>query len=222
MPYPRRTESADARAALMAMLPSQFPLEPATISRIRTRYLQAERPSPYRVPTSLSASSKSKQSEPKFKRNSPPGKCRAARLESSLGLGWGAFLKDETLRTLDGTVVRAAQTRTPVIALPPPCAGDSMRDCCFTERDADRSVLCSSNNSSSGGVRGGEDSEMPSCGAFANFDCELYTPFDDLEMPAAPLWVHDPLYLGGRDDVKAADEMFMMFIQLDETCMEVD
>jgi hypothetical protein len=63
---------------------------------------------------------------------------------------------------------------------------------------------------------------MPSCGAFTNFDCELYTPFDDLEMPAAPLWVHDPLYLGGRDDVKAADEMFMMFIQLDETCMEVD
>jgi hypothetical protein len=208
----------------MAMLPSQFPLElDNIIPRIRPRYLQAERPSPYyRVPTSLSASSKSKKSEPKSKRNSPPGKCRAARLESSLGLGWGAFLKDETLRTLDGTVVRAAQTRTPVFALPPPCTGDSIRDCCFTERDADRSVLCPSNNSSSDGVRGGEDCEMSSCGAFANFDCELYTPFDDLEMPAAPHWVHDPLYLGGRDDVKAADEMFMMFIQLDETCMEVD
>jgi hypothetical protein len=77
---------------------------------------------------------------------------------------------------------------------------------------------------------------MPSCGAFAkfDFDFDLYTPspFDDPSMPAAPppLWVpheHDPLHLGlgaRRDDMKAADEMFAMFIQLDEleTCMEVE
>ncbi|KAJ7359275.1 hypothetical protein DFH08DRAFT_407650 [Mycena albidolilacea] len=236
MSYPRPTESADARAALMAMLPSQSPLELDSTPRIGTHYLQAERPSPYHVPTSACVS----PSKPKSKRNSPPGKCRAARLGSSLG--WGAFLKDETLRTLDGTVVRAAQTRTPVFTLPCPYAGDKlsqasmMRDCWFTERDAyasspDRSVLFpSKNNASWDGVR--EDREMPSCGAFAKFDFDLYTPspFDDPSMPAAPLplWVpheHDPLHLGARrDDVKAADEMFAMFIQLDEleTCMEVD
>jgi hypothetical protein len=144
-------------------------------------------------------------------------------------LGWGAFLKDETLRTLDGTVIRAPQTRTPVFTLPCPYAGDKlsqasmMRDCWFTERDAyasspDRSVLCPSKNNAS----------------FAKFDFDLYTPspFDDPSMPAAPppLWVpheHDPLHLclgARRDDVEAADEMFAMFIQLDEleTCMEVD
>ncbi|KAF7344629.1 Ribonucleoside-diphosphate reductase [Mycena sanguinolenta] len=45
--YPRTRESADARAALMAKLPSQFPLESDNLScSIRTRYLQAERYNP--------------------------------------------------------------------------------------------------------------------------------------------------------------------------------
>ncbi|KAF8138068.1 hypothetical protein K438DRAFT_725478 [Mycena galopus ATCC 62051] len=218
MPCPRSRESADACAALMAKLPSQFPLESDNIACLRTRYLQAERPKPYRVPASS-------------ERNAM-GKCRKTRLVSSFG--WGAFLKDETLRTPEGRVVRVAQgprpTPTPVFSLPRIRHSDESllsRDC-HVARDAssqDCPMVFLSRSSATtieGGRgrcgKGSDDGEMPS---WETFDSD-YSPID-LDMPVAPYWVHGQVHSGGNEDqscVKAADDMFTMFI--DHTCMEVD
>ncbi|KAF7360354.1 hypothetical protein MVEN_00765100 [Mycena venus] len=215
MLYPQRTrESADARAALMARLPSQYPLEFDDITRIRTRYLQAERRKPYRVPTSS-------------KRNLM-GECRKRRLASSLG--WGAFLKDETLRTPEGKVVRLAQEPCPIFTLP--CVAQKLSEECLLRRDCrmtgdtvapDCIMSLRTDLSSQGlnGVRrlsvdGEDDCEMPS------WESSDYTS-PDMEMDsAASYWgcgAPESGEIGEQLCVKAADEMFMMFI--DETCMEV-
>ncbi|KAJ7686722.1 hypothetical protein B0H17DRAFT_709241 [Mycena rosella] len=93
MPHPhdsRDREPSDARAALMERLLSQFPpYLDGGATRTRSRHLQAERPSPYRVPT-----------------RRLPTECRKNQVIPSLGCG--AFLKDETLRSPEGVIIRAA------------------------------------------------------------------------------------------------------------------
>jgi len=156
------------------------------------------------------------------------GQCRETRLASSLG--WGAFLKDETLRTPEGKVMRVAQgpcpIPTPVFSLP--CIGHKLseecllpQDCCMAgDASSQDCTMSFTTDSSSTGIeafrrRSGDDCEMPSWDAFN------YSPLD-IEMNPAPDWGHGPLELGGSGEqlcVKTADEMFMMFI--DETCMDV-
>ncbi|KAJ6487985.1 hypothetical protein C8R45DRAFT_995096 [Mycena sanguinolenta] len=219
-PYPRTRESADARAALMAKLPSQFPLESDNIScSIRNLRLQAERQNPYRVRVSST--------------RNPTKKCRKTRLESSLG--WGAFLMGETLRTIDGNLVRVAQepcpTRTSALSLPclrvrlsqedlPP------RDCRVARATNSRrcSMLFAESSTAFDGGRcgNGRTDDMPSCGAL---DSDYNCPDTKMD-PIAPCWEQRPLDFASRVHseeqlcIQAADDMFMMFI--DETCMEVD
>ncbi|KAJ7266993.1 hypothetical protein B0H12DRAFT_1099098, partial [Mycena haematopus] len=214
-PYPRIRESADACAALMAKLHSQFPLDSDNMAHsIRTRYLQAERHKPYRLPVSS-------------KRNAT-GKCRKTRPVSSLG--WGAFLKDETLRTPEGKVVRVAQEPCPTrTSISLPCvrtrlSGQSIlprEHCLAREAPQDCAMSLATPLDERRCGNGDDDDEMLSCGAFDSNQSPL-----DLEMdPVVPCWERSSLHHSGEVEdserlcIQAADDMFVMFI--DETCMEV-
>lgn len=225
MPRPhdlRIRESADARAALMANLNSQFP---PYLDTARSRYLQAERPKPYRV-----------RGWPKRRMLA---ECRSSRPVPSFG--WGAFLKDETLRTPQGKLVRAAKgpcpTRNPIdpslgcnptrpsIEARGPlrrhCADASARDCLMPlwvdpptkiPRAQQRcssvpQVDCTE-----------QDCEMPPRG---NFEYGTFRMDAAASKRNCPL--RQPTYESEMSDhlcFKAADEMFCMFI--DHSCMEED
>ncbi|KAJ7666214.1 hypothetical protein DFH06DRAFT_1186197 [Mycena polygramma] len=211
MPYPHRAqEPADARAALMANLASKSPLHIDRVARTQRRHLQAERPTPYRVLV-----------RPK---QSLTGECRKTRL-----LGWGAFLKDETLRTPHGTVVRAAQGPCPEFSLP--CAKDPLslwqeasieglgnlrrRRCTAKDDSALDCVMSSPDPPSTRPARDGDCEMPPWCSADDS-------PFELKTESHPPKWGHDAPESDVMGDLlcaRAADEMFFMFI--DEAYMEV-
>ncbi|KAJ7108497.1 hypothetical protein C8R44DRAFT_802849 [Mycena epipterygia] len=225
MPRPqdfRIRESADARAALMANLHSQLP---PYLDTARSRYLQAERPKPYRVP-----------GRPKRRLLA---ECRRSRPLPSLG--WGAFLKDEALRTPQGKLIRAAKgpcpARNPIDPSPRcnptrpsiedwgplrrHCADDGVRDCCMPLwRDPPIKIPRAQRRCSSPSQVDctEQDCEMPprdifECGTFRT---DAATSKRNLTFP-------QPTYESEMPDhlcVKAADEMFCMFI--DDSCMEED
>jgi hypothetical protein len=60
----------------------------------------------------------------------------------------------------------------------------------------------------------GDDCEMPS------WETSDYSPFELRIESTVPLGGHESGGMGDQITVKAADELFMMFI--DETCMEVE
>ncbi|KAJ6470087.1 hypothetical protein C8R47DRAFT_1149433 [Mycena vitilis] len=217
MPYPHRAqEPSDARAALMANLASKSPLHFDRVARTQRRHLQAERPTPYRVLV-----------RPK---QSLTGECRKTRL-----LGWGAFLKDETLRTPHGTVVREAQGPCPRYSLP--CAKEPLslwqeasieelgtlrrRRCAGTDGSVLDCVMSPPDPPSTRPTWPlrvhDDDCEMPPWSS-ADPDDSSY----ELQMEFPPRrWGHDAPEFGVMGDIscaKAADEMFLMFI--DEDCME--
>jgi len=220
MPYPHDflvQEPADARAALMAKIPSPY-LD--GVAR-RSRYLQAERPRPYRVPA--------RPKRPLLV------ECRKAR---RVVLGWGAFLKDETLRSPEGNVVRVTEgpCRTRPLL---PCVKQRPSDDCHLPL---RRTLRQDSNSDEG------DCSMPfwsgpatlttqqRCNALrasctsrdsGEDDCAmpdrttLEYPDFRIELPKCfpPLQtVYEPEGMSDQSCVKAADEMFIMFI--DENCMD--
>ncbi|KAJ7927580.1 hypothetical protein B0H13DRAFT_1970980 [Mycena leptocephala] len=215
MPYPHRsTEPADARAALMANLSSQ--------------------PTPYCRPA-------------RPKRNLI-GECRKTRQLPSLG--WGAFLKDETLRTPQGKIVRMAQGPCPSRALvfSLPCTRQPLSEECLSAlrqklsieegsswgcqscRGDDSAHDCTMSfptDSPCTGMEGvkrrrGWELTQGSCD-----DCEMpsretsdYSPFELRIESTVPPGGHESGGMGDQITVKAADELFLMFI--DETCMEVE
>ncbi|KAJ7033695.1 hypothetical protein C8F04DRAFT_1103855 [Mycena alexandri] len=218
MPSPHESrrqprESADARSALMARLPSSFPLY-LDSPRSQMRHLRAERSKPYSV--TMCARPKTKLAAECPKARPPPN------------LGRGAFLKDETLRTLQGQVIRVDQG-----SCSRPCAGQlcekypsepqrlpgflRRRECKSSRNDGDRDCImpcpkdsiairqrCDGESLQPGGKLG-EDCEMPHCGLF---DSSLFA----LDMDSTLDAMRDQLC------VQVADDMFSMF--LDENCME--
>ncbi|KAJ6595816.1 hypothetical protein DFH09DRAFT_147659 [Mycena vulgaris] len=241
MPYPqdsRNREPSDARAALMAKLPSQFsPYLDGGAAR--TRYLQAERPRPYlRVP-------------PKQRLLA---ECRKNRLAPSLG--WGAFLKDETLRSPQGEVVRVATWPCPSpsrttsscgikLEFPDRCqpplveAHRALRRDCKAAARADSARDClvplwilDPETGTQAARRKCSSATNVTCAAAGDSGCETVYPrtilehgmdIDALGPECLPPWGPKcgPEGMSERLCAKAADEMFSMFI--DESCfMEED
>ncbi|KAJ7185603.1 hypothetical protein C8R46DRAFT_1061176 [Mycena filopes] len=201
-------ESADARTALMARLPSAFspPLyyDLSSPSRSQIRHLRAERSKPYTVRSRAT------------KTTSITTECHKAR-----GLGRGAFLKDETLRTTQGQVLRVGgglcsswqrseeyssePPRLPGFLLRRECRRPSMDDDLDCNMPSPRDASFAKHRRCSVGPASKleEDCEMPHCGI--TFERSTF----GLDMDGT---LRDQLC------VQAADDMFSMF--LDETCME--
>ncbi|KAJ7634838.1 hypothetical protein FB45DRAFT_910024 [Roridomyces roridus] len=189
MPYPLNylvQEPADARAALMEKIAPY--LQGAAR---RPRYLQAERPQPYRV-------------------RSPPKRPRLSvesRQAERIMLGWGAFLKDETLRSPEGEVVRTTEgpCGTQFLPCPSPYSPPPRRDC-DSDEDSDCSMpLYDPRRASYASPE--PDCAMPGLEYFAQ-----------IEPPPLQQTVYDAEWMSDQSCVEAADELFVMFI--DENCME--
>ncbi|KAJ7753334.1 hypothetical protein DFH07DRAFT_824109 [Mycena maculata] len=224
MPYPQdflNQEPADARAALMTKIPSQLP--PYLGGAARSRYLQAERSKPYRV-----------RSRPYCARMQPKrplsAECRRARVV----LGWGAFLKDETLRRPDGTVIRATKGSCPSSPYakqepsydchPPLWQGPRTEmphgglDRCASARDCSMPLWmdCETGRRAAQRRRSNAFIDRPS-----EEDCEMPDCPPRIDAVASKPKYFPPVYQSEMSDhscAKAADEMFAMFI--DENCME--
>ncbi|KAJ7460635.1 hypothetical protein FB451DRAFT_1269735 [Mycena latifolia] len=186
MPYPHDSptrESSDARAALMAKLPLKFP--PYLDGAIRSRCLPAERSRPYRVPKRPLLT-----------------ECRKSRIVPSLGCG--AFLKDETLRSPEGDLIRVATAPCPdpSRALIVPFAGG-------VEQEPSKECHLSAWEESSAEIN-----------RALRRDCKAVRRVADQDRkhPPLPGPTSEPEGISELSCLKAADEMFSMFI--DESCME--
>ncbi|KAJ7084165.1 hypothetical protein C8R43DRAFT_1051816 [Mycena crocata] len=219
----RTRESADARSALMAKIPQlrleQLPLD--LDGAARSRRLQAERPRPYCA-------------TPRPKRRLLADCRKNGRVAPNLG--WGAFLKGETLITSQGAVIREAKGLHP----PSPCARQRISEDysgllwqqptigvagsehnCYVAKD-DSALDCSMPYwpETSQGAKYRRCSSVSKIGhqfQDSTGDCEMldYSLFEQVSTPPDV-----NRFMSDRLCVKAAEEMFTMFI--DEDCMEED
>lgn len=224
MPYPhdpRAREPSDARAALMAKLSLKLTSSQVVSPEgpMRSRYLQAERPKPYyRLPS-----------------RGLPTECRKSR--NAPDLGYGAFLKGETLRSPQGAIIRLAGPRPNLAgaSVPPseclllPQLGEessvegtrALRRACTATR-ADIALL---DGFTPLWIRPTSESQAVRrrCSRESLADCNydlLGCAIIGLERKRPPLLepTSEPEGMSELLCIRAADEMFSMFI--DESCME--